>query len=107
MSSTPETKLLREVMQYLSKTGVFHLRINNQGQYDKRLGRYRPSPYGHNGVADVLVIAQGQPVFVELKAPKGRLSPDQILFKRHCEEHAIEYEVVRTLDELINLGLKR
>jgi hypothetical protein len=104
---TPEGAILKAVTDYLTHKRIFWLRLNTEGQYDARLGAYRPSPYTRRGTADLLVISEGHPVFVELKAPKGRLSADQVLFRSHCESYGIEYEVVRSLDELIQLGFKR
>jgi len=96
---------MKAVSDYLTLKRHFWIRINTQGQYDARLGKYRTSPYTMRGVADLLIIHQGQPVFIELKTAKGRQSPDQILFEKHCDEHAVEYAVVRSVDDIIGLGL--
>lgn len=102
---TPETAILSACAKYLNLRKVFWLRINIQGVFDQRLGKYRPSPYVLPGTADLLVIKDGHPIFIELKAPRGRLSADQVLFKELCDAYGIEYEVVRSVDELQGLGI--
>jgi len=84
---------------------IFWIRINTAGVYDMKLGKYRPSPYTMRGVADVLVIKDNFPIFIELKAKGGRQSADQVLFQKHCDAHAIEYHIVRSVDDLVELGI--
>jgi len=104
---TPETKLLGECWDYLLLKGHFVLRYNNIAVYDRANNFYRKNRYMTPGVSDLIVIPKNdnQPIFIELKSAKGRLSTDQQMFRRYCDDHAVEYEVVRSLDELIALGL--
>jgi len=50
------------------------------------------------GVADLVFPAEGSR-FLELKAPGGRQSPDQIEFERRCAEYGHEYALAKSFDE--------
>lgn len=50
------------------------------------------------GVADLVFPAEGSR-FLELKAPGGRQSADQIEFERSCAEYGMEYALVKSFDE--------
>jgi hypothetical protein len=102
---TPEGLVLQAVSKYLTLKKHFWIRINTQGQYDASTGKYRPSPYTTIGTPDILVVWQLQAVFIELKAPKGKLSAEQRLFSEWCKEYGIEYHVVRSVDDVIEIGL--
>lgn len=77
------------------------------GTYDPRIGAYRTSPYVHKGMSDMIVFPRGrlEPIFVELKAKAGRMSPDQLLFKDYVTALGFEYVVVRSVDDCVSLGL--
>lgn len=53
------------------------------------------------GWADLIIIRPGGKVaFIELKAPKGRLSPHQIAFAGDCDEQGVPHLVCRSLAEV-------
>ena len=103
--TTPEGQVLKDIIKYLSFRKHFWIRINTAGIFDARRGVYRPSPNVMPGTPDLLVIHQTQPVFIEVKAPKGKLSADQLLFKAMCDEHGVEFAVARSVEDVIQLGL--
>lgn len=49
------------------------------------------------------MIHQCQPVFIELKAAKGKQSADQVLFQQEIENEGCEYYVVRKVDDLVGI----
>lgn len=52
------------------------------GIFDPKRGIFRKknSPYARKGVSDILGIWDGQPLAIEVKSAKGRLSPEQKTF---------------------------
>ena len=105
--TTPEGRVKRAVVDYLTKRGHWVLSHNTMGVYDPRTGGYRTSPYLTRGESDLMVLPKGRLefMFIELKAARGRLSPDQCLFREKVRSHALEYEVVRSVDDCIAIGL--
>ncbi len=53
------------------------------------------------GFSDLVVIGEQNVLFVEMKTPKGRLSPLQSLFKRRVESLGFEYLVCHSLEEFV------
>ena len=53
------------------------------------------------GVPDMMILDGGRPVFLELKAPKGRLSVDQIVCHQALRRARCAVYVIRSLDEAI------
>lgn len=76
--STPESIVLRQVLDYLRFSKVFAFRVNNGGIM--RGGKWCPSPNQTKGVADIIGIYKGSPIAIEVKAPKGKVSEDQERF---------------------------
>ncbi len=107
MKSTPEGLVKRAVTDYLTLRKHFWISVSTIGTYDPRMGAYRTSPYSHRGMSDMLVFPKGrlEPIFMELKAKAGKLSPDQHVFKDYVTALGFEYVVVRSVDECISLGL--
>lgn len=105
--TTPECKVKKEVTAYLTKRGHFWLSHNTTGVFDARIGAYRKSPYLQPGESDLMVLPKGRLefLFIELKAKKGRLSADQVLFRERVQALGLEYEVVRGVDDCKALGL--
>ena len=67
MSSTPESKVKDEVVEYLNKTGAFYRRMQS-GKVKVRGGFMQLAP---EGTADFLVCTSAATYWLELKAPKG------------------------------------
>ena len=87
MASKNETYLLRAVK------GLFEV-------YGFGVVRMPPSIYtSGKGIPDLLVMKDGRVWFVELKTPRGKLSPHQERFKMMCEYYGVPYIVIRSLDE--------
>lgn len=57
------------------------------------------------GTSDLLIVWNGRVTFLELKhdgKAKGRLSPEQVLFKERVERAGYEWQSWRTIDECVN-----
>jgi len=103
---TPEGKVLREVVDYLNKKGIFWLRLDTKGQLRKIKGDYRyvPSPYTKVGTPDLVCFPEGHPVFLEIKREKGgRFSPEQLLMKQVIQDNGMEWYGVKSLKEVEGL----
>ena len=55
------------------------------------------------GVPDRIMHLNGQIVYLEIKTPKGKLSPHQEEFQAQCEADKVPYFVVRSLEEVITI----
>lgn len=52
------------------------------------------------GVPDIMLIWQGQAWFIELKGPKGKLSPDQVATKGDIEDAGARVGLCRNVEEV-------
>ena len=53
------------------------------------------------GVPDIYAHKKGRVLWIECKSEKGKLKPEQEQFQRDCEEHGIEYGIVRNIHDLL------
>jgi len=107
MSTNPsEATIQTAVLKYLHQQGHFCWRQNNLAVYDPKLGQYRAHT-GLKGVSDIMCILPptGQFVGIEVKTGKGAVSVDQLLFERRCRKVGARYHVVRSVDDVKELGL--
>ena len=86
---TEETDLKATVKSYLDIKGIFNYGIL-QG-----LGAYK-------GLPDRVAHINGKVIYLEIKKPKGKLSPYQEAFMLQCTHDGIDYIVIRSLDDLMN-----
>ncbi len=107
---TPEGALLRLVLDWLQAKRIFAIRCNS-GTLINPSGR--PVTFGVPGMADILAFPQFSvippdymhivPVWIELKAPKGKQSELQKSFQAKVESEGHKYAVCRTLQDVIDL----
>jgi hypothetical protein len=55
----------------------------------------------HPGFADLLVICDGRVLFLDMKAPKGRLRPEQEAFRDAVLAQGFGWALVRSLDDAL------
>ena len=55
----------------------------------------------HAGFADLMVLCEGRVLFFELKAPKGRLRPEQEAFRDAVQAQGFGWALVRSLDDAL------
>lgn len=82
-----ESDIQRQIKDYLQWNGWFVVKIHQS------LGSYR-------GIADLYAIRAGRHVWIEVKAPAGRQSVDQIRFQADIEAHGGEYVVARGVEDV-------
>lgn len=98
-----EQDIQKAILDYLEAKRRFFWR-NNSGAYRTENGGY--VRYGAPGSPDIFVLTDGGfLVQLEVKTKKGRQSPDQKEWQRRSEEVGAEYHVVRSIDDVIELGL--
>jgi hypothetical protein len=74
--------------------------------WDKSFGGFRALPkYTPKGLPDIEVIKDSCWVGLEVKRENTKQSPEQKEFERRCKEAGVEYYTVRSLDDVIRLGL--
>ena len=86
-----ESEIQAQIKEFLQWRGWFVVKIHQS------LG-------SHKGIADLYCLKDGRDVWVEVKTPRGRLSPHQSKFNRDVVEHGGEYVVARDVSDVEHLG---
>ncbi|MEK9694528.1 MAG: VRR-NUC domain-containing protein [Candidatus Poseidoniales archaeon] len=101
-----ETDILRSICDYLTLKKHFFWRANNIPAYDTERKTFRAMPkYSMHGTPDLIVIKDGFFIGLEVKNAKGRLSTAQKAFAKLCKDTGAEYYVVRSIDDVKEIGL--
>lgn len=105
---TPEADLQRAVVQTLRialpRSAIIHHCANEVTDPGPRGAKRQAILVGmgvHRGFADLMVIAGGRVLFLELKAPKGRLRPEQEAFRDALLAQGFGWALVRSLDDAL------
>jgi hypothetical protein len=106
--NTPEADLQRAVVQALRfalpPTAILHHCANEVTEPGPRGARRQAILVGmgvHPGVADLMVMSEGRVLFLELKAPKGRLRPNQAAFRDAVLAQGFGWALVRSLEDAL------
>src|SRR4051812_16746638 len=106
MARTPEGEAQAAILNYLAAKRVFAVRLNNQPIYDPKRGVFRALPkHTPKGLPDILVVKNGNAIFLEVKRPDGKLSEEQHEFGRGAMLAGADYHVVHSIDDVIKLSL--
>jgi VRR-NUC domain len=105
--TTPsETEIQSAICDYLSFKGYLFSRTNNAPIYDKTRGAFRSLPkYTRRGWPDICLIKGGIFCGIEVKAEKGRLSPEQEQLGHEIVANGGRYLVARSIDNIQAAGL--
>jgi hypothetical protein len=101
---TPEADLQRAVVSALPRTAIIHHSANEVTEPGPRGARRQAILTGmgvHPGFADLMVLCDGRVLFLELKSPKGRLSPAQEAFRDAVLPQGFGWALVRSLDDAL------
>jgi hypothetical protein len=95
--ATPEGEVLSMICEYLALKRYFFWRQNTAPTFDWKTRQFRSMPkHAMKGIPDIIVIRDGRFIGIEVKGPKGKLSPDQAEFGRLCMRNGAEYIVARS-----------
>jgi hypothetical protein len=101
---TPEADLQRAVVQalrvVLPRTAIIQHCANEVTEPGPRGAKRQAILVGmgvHKGFADLMVICDARVLFLELKAPKGRLRPEQETFREAVLAQGFGWALVRSL----------
>lgn len=101
-----ETEVQRGICDYLALKRHFFWRNNNAPIFDATRKTFRAMPkYTMKGIPDIIVIKDGFFVGLEVKRANTKLSEHQVEFQKLCKEHGAEYYCVRSIDDVIEIGL--
>jgi hypothetical protein len=101
-----ENDVLQLVGDYLTIKRHFFFRANNIPVFDSKRNIYRAMPkYSKHGVPDFILIWNGQFVGLECKQKGKYQSKEQKEFEKECKEVGAEYYVIRSLEDLKEIGL--
>lgn len=87
---------------------LFFQRTNNTTVYDPKWKQFRRLAKGQKkGFPDILILKSGRTIGIEIKTSTGRQSKEQKLIEQNFIEQGMEYYVVRSIEDVINiLGYK-
>ena len=98
-----EKDIEKSVLQYLYHAGIFAFKYPTTGRYDTKKNTWIKTRGTITGVADIIMIMEeGKTVWLEIKSPKGKQTPNQIEFQRKLEVRGHKYLVIRSVQDLID-----
>lgn len=102
---TPEADLQRQIVRALRLAlppgAIVHHsahEVRSGGPAGRRRQAIAVGMGVHAGFPDLVVIAQRRVLFLEVKAPRGRLGPEQEAFRDAVRAQGFGYAVVRSID---------
>lgn len=81
-----ESQIQKSILDYLKLKHILCFKHRNVGIFRKDTNAYIPLAFGEKGISDILGCLPanskypGRFIAIEVKRPKGKLSPDQIAF---------------------------
>jgi len=93
--------LTRCILDYLTYSGAYAVRINTQGQYRESLGKWTQGQT-RKGTADVHACFNGCHLSIEVKAGKDKMSGHQRRTQQMVEQAGGRYFVARNFTEFFN-----
>lgn len=79
-----ETEIQKQIIDHLTKQGWMVFRMNSGSRAGTRLHK--------KGTPDLMAQKDGETIWIEVKKPSGKLSPDQL--KKHKEIRANGFIVI-------------
>ena len=97
----PEAVIQRAIVQRLIWHGCKVVAIPNEGKRSVQAGRAMRGTGLAKGAPDLMVLRAGRIGFLEVKAPKGRVSDAQAEMHAAFGHHGFRVHVVRSQDEAV------
>lgn len=82
------------------RPGCVAYRVNHTGIRDEAKGVFRKS-HMQKGIADISAIFRGRSAWIEVKAGRDKLSPEQLIFKQEVERAGGLYFEARSTDSFL------
>lgn len=90
-------------VNYLRRNGIYCFAVPNGGKRDAKTGAYMKQEGQLAGVADlVILLPDGETVFVELKAGKNGQQESQRIFQKNVEKLGFTYLLWKSPQEVID-----
>lgn len=86
------------IVAYITLTGGWASRINNQGTYKKTLGRYIPGT-SKKGLSDIISLVRGLSLHIEVKIGRDRQSVAQKKIESEVTSAGGQYFIARNFSE--------
>ena len=104
-----ESDIQNSICEYLQVKKHFFFRLNNIPAFSKQKDgsvRMRRLPkFTPKGLPDIVVVKDGFFIGLEVKRPKTYQSKEQKELEKELKEAGAEYYVVRSIDDLVEIGL--
>lgn len=106
MKQPLEKEIQLAICDYLALKKYFFWRQNTTPVFDPTKQVFRAMPkYAIKGVPDIILVKDGEVVFIEVKRKGGVLSEHQVFFQEQCAKRNVQYHVVTCIDDVIAIGL--
>lgn len=109
LPKSSEGEIQNTICEYLEMKRRFFFRLNNIPAFDRKDGggftMRRLPKFTPRGLPDIIVVAGGAFIALEVKSSIGKQSPDQKLIEAEIKKHGGKYYLVRSLEDVINAGL--
>jgi len=90
--------LTKLIIEYLRMNGCFGARVNTQGNYNAKIGKFVRSG-STNGMADINAVVKGKSVSIEVKIGRDKIRDSQLKVKSEIEAAGGVYIIVRSFDD--------
>jgi hypothetical protein len=99
--AAPEAQIQRAIIDRLRFCGILAVAVPNEGKRTVVSGRHLKGTGMRPGFPDLICMQAGQAAFLEVKAPKGRVSEAQDTMHDELQRQGMRVAVVRSQDEAI------
>lgn len=105
MSSTYtiEREIQHDIIEWFTDTYPDYIIYSTPNEAAHQRWNYYTYTGALRGAPDLTVVVCGKVFFVETKTEKGVVSDEQKSFSRKCDELGVNYHVVRSLDDFIEV----
>jgi hypothetical protein len=93
--------LTKAVLQFLALKGHYASRIQSQGQYNEKLGRWTSSTV-RRGIGDIMAVINGRSIMIEIKVGRDIQSEHQKKTQGEVEASGGVYLIVRSFSEFMD-----
>lgn len=97
-----ESRIQYEICQYLQSQDIYFHSVPNEAPGNNKVRAMQMTATGlRAGVADLVVwVEPGAVAYMEVKTETGRQSDKQKRFQLACENHGLEYYLVRSVEDV-------